>query len=1070
MLPVKVFSSQTYKEAELPNLLSIQKDSYNWFWEKGLRTLLDEISPIKDFSGKELEVYFGDYKLGEPKYTEVAAKKLNASYEAALRVSVKLHNKKTGEIKEQEVYLGDFPLMTTRGTFIVNGIERVLISQLIRSPGIVFTSFMVRGIEMFGAKVIPNRGAWLEFDVDYSGVINVKIDRKRKIAATSMLRLFGLSDADIRKTFRKVSSNSEIDYIERTLKSDPSSNVDEAYLEIYKRIRPGDLATSDNAKSLIDNMFFNFDRYDFSHVGRWKSSQRLHEALEGIGIKTPKVVATEYSIEDRILKKEDILGVIAEIIKMNNDPDAKADDIDHLGSRRVRSIGELLQNRLRVGLTRMERNIKDRMSTLDISTVTPIQLINARPVASIVREFFTTGQLSQYMDNPNPLAELEHKRILSATGPGGLTRERAGFEVRDVQPSHYGRICPIQTPEGPNVGIVTRLASYARINNLGFLETPYFVINNGKITGKVEYLNALQEERSIIASSATKFDSNKKIANKQVQSRVRGVPTFVDRKDVNYIDISPRQMLSVAAALIPFIEHDDANRAMMGSNMQRQAVPCIRPEPPLVGTGLEEKVARDSGLIIIAEKDGIIEEVDGKHITVRYKGASLSQKGQTVYDLNNFVHSNQYTVIHQIPKVKVGQKIKEGDVLADTSSVKDGVLALGKNILVAFMPWRGGNFEDAVLISEKLVKEDTLSSIHLEDFSIDVRETKLGAELNTPDIPNVSQEKLKDLDEEGIIRIGAEVDENDILVGKISPKGEADLTSEERLLRAIFGEKSRDVKDTSLRLSHGKRGRVVGVTIFEREDGASNLPTGVIRRIRVDVAQLRKIEAGDKVAGRHGNKGVISRVMPEEDMPFLPDGTPIDIILNPLGVPSRMNIGQILETHLSLAANKLGYRAVTPSFSGATEEQIREELKKAGFPETGKIVLRDGHTGEEFEQEVTVGYMYILKLIHMVEDKIHMRSTGPYSLITQQPLGGKSQFGGQRFGEMEVWALEGYGAAHNLQEMLTIKSDDVMGRSAAYESIIKGEEIKKPNIPESFNVLVNELKGLGLNVLLEEEE
>lgn len=1069
MLPVKVFSSQTYKEAKLPNLLSIQKDSYNWFWERGLRTLLDEISPITDFSGKELELYFGNYRLEDPKYTEIVAKKQNASYESALRVSVKLLNKKTGEVKEQDVYLGDFPLMTTRGTFIVNGIERVLISQLIRSPGIVFTSFVVRGVEMFGAKIIPNRGAWLEFDVDYSGVINIKVDRKRKIAATSMLRLFGLNDADIKKIFKKVSSNSEIDYIKQTLESDPSHNTDEAYLEIYKRIRPGDLATPDNAKSLIDNMFFNFDRYDLSHVGRWKSSQRLMEALESIGIKTKKVVDTEYSTEDRILKKEDILGVIAEIIKMNNDPDAKSDDIDHLGSRRVRSIGELLQNRLRVGLTRMERNIKDRMSTLDVSTITPVQLINARPVAAIVKEFFTTGQLSQFMDNPNPLSELEHKRILSATGPGGLTRERAGFEVRDVQPSHYGRICPIQTPEGPNVGIVTRLASYARINNLGFLETPYFVVKNGKITSKMEYLNALEEERSIVATSATKVDSSKKIINKQVQSRVRGVPTFVDRKDVEYIDVSPRQTISVATALIPFIEHDDANRAMMGSNMQRQAVPCIRPEAPLVGTGLEERVARDSGLIVIAEKDGIIEEVDGKHITVRYRGASLSRKGQTIYDLSNFVHSNQYTVVHQTPKVKVGQKIKEGDVLADTSSVEDGVLALGKNILVAFMPWRGGNFEDAVLISEKLVKEDTLSSIHLEDFSIDIRETKLGAELNTPDIPNVSQEKLKDLDEEGVIRVGAEVNENDILVGKITPKGEADLTSEERLLRAIFGEKSRDVKDTSLRLSHGKRGRVIGITIFEREDGTSNLPTGVIRRIQVEVAQLRKIEAGDKIAGRHGNKGVISRVLSEEDMPFLPDGTPIDIVLNPLGVPSRMNIGQILETHLGLAANKLGYRAVTPSFSGATEEQIREELKKAGFSETGKITLRDGRTGEVFEQDITVGYMYILKLIHMVEDKIHMRSTGPYSLITQQPLGGKSQFGGQRFGEMEVWALEGYGAAHNLQEMLTIKSDDVMGRSAAYESIIKGEEIKKPNVPESFNVLVNELKGLGLDVQLEEE-
>ncbi|OGZ59547.1 MAG: DNA-directed RNA polymerase subunit beta [Candidatus Spechtbacteria bacterium RIFCSPLOWO2_12_FULL_38_22] len=1070
MLPVKVFSNHTYKEADLPNLLSIQKDSYRWFWDKGLRTLFDEISPVKDFSGKDLELYFGDYRLEDPKYTEVTARRQNASYEAALRVAVKLHNKKSGEVKEQEVYLGDFPIMTSRGTFIVNGVERVLISQLIRSPGVVFVSYMVRGVELFGSKVIPNRGAWLEFDVDHSGVIYVKVDRKRKITATTMLRLFGMTDLDIKKAFKKVDSNTDIKYIERTLKQDPSKTAEDAYLEIYKRVRPGDLATPDNAKSLIDNMFFNFDRYDLSNVGRWKSNQRLAETWEILGIKTPKASNTEYSTDERTLKKEDILGVMAEIIRMNNNPDAKADDIDHLGNRRIRSIGELLQNRLRVGLTRMERNTKDRMSTLDINTVTPIQLINARPVASIVKEFFTTGQLSQYMDETNPLSELEHKRILSATGPGGLTRERAGFEVRDVQPSHFGRICPIQTPEGPNVGIVTRLATYARINDLGFLETPYFVVENGQVTGKIEHLNALQEERSVIASSATRVDKSKKIVDRQVQARIRGVPTFVDRKEAKYLDVSPRQSISVATALIPFLEHDDANRAMMGSNMQRQAVPCIRPEAPLVGTGLEEKVARDSGLVLIAEKDGVVEESDGYHVSVRYKGAGSSKKGKTVYNLNNFVHSNQYTVIHQTPRVRPGDKIKQGDILADTSSVKDGVLSLGKNILVAFMPWRGGNFEDAVLINEKLVKEDILSSVHLEDFSMDIRETKLGPEVNTPDIPNVGQEKLKDLDEEGIIRIGAEVDENDILVGKITPKGEADLTSEERLLRAIFGEKARDVKDTSLRVPHGKRGRVVGVTIFSREDGDSNLPTGVIKRIQIDIAQLRKIEAGDKIAGRHGNKGVISRVLPQEDMPFMPDGTPVDIILNPLGVPSRMNIGQILETHLGFAAKTLGYRAVTPAFSGATEQDIKEELKKAGLPQDGKILLRDGRTGESFAQPVTVGYMYMLKLVHMVEDKIHMRSIGPYSLITQQPLGGKSQFGGQRFGEMEVWALEGYGAAHNLQEILTIKSDDVMGRSAAYESIIKGEEIKKPNIPESFNVLVNELKGLGLNVELEQDD
>ncbi|MEX0878024.1 MAG: DNA-directed RNA polymerase subunit beta [Candidatus Spechtbacterales bacterium] len=1069
MLPIKVFSHHTYKEAELPNLLDVQRESYQWFWDKGLKALFSEISPIRDYGGKDLELWFDEYRLEEPKYTEATARKQNASYEAALRALVKLKNKKTGEIKEQEVYLGDFPLMTSRGTFVVNGVERVMISQLIRSPGAVFTSEVSRGQQRFGAKIIPNRGAWLEFETHYSGAIYLKIDRKRKIAATTILRTFGMSDADIQKAFKKIIANSEIDYILETLKQDTTKSAEEAYIEIYKRVRPGDFATADNAKNLLDNMFFNFDRYDLSNVGRWKSNQRLGGIFEELGFKTEDPKKTEFEPEDRVLKKEDLIAVIAEVIHMNEDPDAKADDIDHLGNRRVRSIGELLQNRLRVGLTRMERIAKDRMSTLDVDTVTPVQLVNARPVASVVKEFFTTGQLSQFMDNTNPLSELEHKRILSATGPGGLTRERAGFEVRDVQPSHYGRICPIQTPEGPNVGIVTRMASYARINELGFLETPYFVVKNGKLTKDIEFLNALKEERNVIASSATNVDSNNNLKDKLVQARIKGVPTFVDKKDVQYMDVSPRQSISVATAIIPFLEHDDANRALMGANMQRQAVPCVRPEAPLVGTGLEEKIAKDSGLGVYAEDNGVVEESDGNKIVVRYGNSSTkSKKGTTEYELKNFIHSNQYTVIHQSPKVKPGDKIKKGDLLADTSSVSDGVLSLGKNILVAFMPWRGGNFEDAILISERLVKNDTLSSIHIEDFTIDVRETKLGPEITTPDIPNVGEDKLKDLDEEGIVRIGAEVNPGDILVGKISPKGEADLTSEERLLRAIFGEKARDVKDTSLRTPHGKRGRVVGVTVFSRDNG-DKLPTGVIKSIQVEVAQLRKIEAGDKIAGRHGNKGVISRVLMEEDMPFMPDGTPVDIVLNPLGVPSRMNIGQILETHLGWAAHELGYRAVTPTFSGATEEDIKGELKKAGLPENGKIQLRDGRTGEPFEQDVTVGYMYVLKLVHMIEDKIHMRSIGPYSLITQQPLGGKSQFGGQRFGEMEVWALEGYGAAHNLQEILTIKSDDVMGRSAAYESIIKGESIKKPNIPESFNVLVNELKALGLNVEIEEE-
>ena len=1068
MLPTKSFSRHSYKEREIPNLLEVQRASYDWFWKSGLRALLDEISPITDYTGKELEVSFGEYHLEDPKYTEATARKQNASYEAALRVVARLHIKKTGEIKEQEIYLGDFPLMTDRGTFIVNGVERVMISQLIRSPGAFFTATMSRGMQLFGAKIIPNRGAWLEFETDYSGAIYAKIDRKRKVAATTLLRAFGMDTKAIKETFKKI-DDGKIKYIEETLKQDTAKNQPEALLEVYKRMRPGDLATVENAQSLVENTFFNFDRYDLSNVGRWKTDQRLGEVFDIV--KGKAAVAKDgfdYSKEDRVLKIEDVIRVMAEVIRMNNTPGEVPDDIDHLGNRRVRSVGETLQNRLRVGLMRMERIVKDRMSTLDIDTMAPAQIINVRPVSSVVREFFTAGQLSQFMDNTNPLSELEHKRILSATGPGGLTRERAGFDVRDVQPSHYGRICPIQTPEGPNIGLVGRLASFARINEFGFLETPYYVVKNGVITKEVEYLNALQEERVAIAAAGVRV-KNDKIVDKEVNARLRGVPLQIPTKEIKYIDVSPKQFISVATSLVPFVEHDDANRALMASNMQRQAVPCVRPEAPFVGTGLEERVARDSGLLVIAEEDGVIDEADAKHLTVRYKAKGATRARTVTYELNNFIRSNQYTVIHQTAKVTPGTAVKKGDVLADTSSVSDGVLSLGKNLLVAFMPWRGGNFEDAIILNERLVKEDVLSSIHIENFEADVRETKLGPEVTTPDIPNVGEDKLKDLDEEGVVRIGAEVGPGDILVGKISPKGEADLTSEERLLRAIFGEKARDVKDTSLRMPHGKRGRVVGVTVFSRENG-DKLPTGVIKQVQVEIAELRKIEAGDKLAGRHGNKGVISRVLPQEEMPFLPDGTPVDIVLNPLGVPSRMNIGQILEVHLGWAAGTLGYRAVTPAFAGATEEDIREELKKAGLPEDGKIMLRDGQTGEPFAQPVTVGYMYIMKLVHMVEDKIHMRSIGPYSLITQQPLGGKAQFGGQRFGEMEVWALEGYGASHNLQEILTIKSDDVMGRSAAYESIIKGEPIKKPNVPESFNVLLSELKGLGLNVQIEEKK
>lgn len=1078
MEKTKNFSKHSYTALPFPNFLATQRDSYQWFWDKGLRELLDEISPIRDYGEKDFELRFLDYKLDEPKYTELSARDRNTSYEAALRVRAGLLYKRTGEMKEQEVYLGDFPLMTKRGTFIVNGVERIVISQLIRSPGAFFTSNWHVGKQFFGAKIIPNRGAWLEFDTDANGVIGVKIDRRRRAPATTLLRAFGIQkDEDIRALFKKIDTDPNLSMIEETLKRDPSKNQNEALIEVYRRIRPGDLATVENARQLIENMFFNFERYDLSRVGRWKMEQRLG-GENSYRTNTKDKISPK---EDRVLHVEDVIGVIYEIIRMNNDPEANPDDIDHLGNRRVRAVGELLQNRLRIGLTRMERIIRDKMSTLDQATLTPSQLINARPVMAIVREFFTTGQLSQFMDNANPLSELEHKRRLSATGPGGLTRERAGFEVRDVQPSHYGRICPIQTPEGPNIGLVGHLASYARLNEFGFLETPYFKVEDGKITGEVEYLNAHQEERMNIASGDVKTDSDNRIAGKFVRARVRGTPGLIEKAKVQYVDVSAQQAISVATALIPFLEHDDANRALMGSNMQRQAVPCVRPVAPYVRTGLEERVATDSGLVVVAEEDGEVVEADANIIKVKNSTLSLREisrsekklktkgKGVVEYPLDTFKRSNQYTVIHQKALVRPGDTVKKGEVIADGSAVDRGVLALGRNILTAFVSWRGNNFEDAVVISEKLVRDDVFSSIHIEDFSIDVRETKLGPELTTCDIPNVSEEKLGNLDEEGIIRIGAYVEAGDILVGKISPKGEADLTPEERLLRAIFGEKSRDIKDTSLTVPHGKRGRVVGVRIFSRDAG-DRLPPGVIKSVQIEIVQLRKIGAGDKIAGRHGNKGVIARVLPEQEMPYLPDGTPVELVMDPLGVPSRMNIGQILECHLGWAAHAGGYNAITPALSGATEDEIRAELKAAGLSEKGQVTLYDGYTGLPFENKVTVGYMYIMKLIHMVEDKIHMRAIGPYSLITQQPLSGKAQFGGQRFGEMEVWALEGYGAAHTLQEILTVKSDDVMGRSAAYESIIKGEQIKTPNVPESFNVLVSELKSLGLNVEVKEKK
>jgi len=912
-MKIKNFSKSKVS-LKLPYLLALQKESWDWFWQEGLKELFSEIFPIRDYTGKEFEIWFTDYKLDEPKRkTDLEAKKNNDSFEASLRVKVKLVNLKTKAVKEQEVFLADFPLMTERGTFIVNGIERVAIAQLIRSPGAFFSLQKARGRNRFGAKLIPNRGAWLEFETESSGFLAVKIDRKRKVAATTLLKaLGGFDNKQIKELFADLDKDPEIKYIEETLRRDTSQDQATALVEIYRRLRPGDLVSPDTAKELIENTFFNFERYDLSKVGRWRMWQRLPSLK-------PKQEKKKIMPEDRVLQVSDIVETMREIIRLNNDPEARPDEIDHLGNRRVRTIAELIQNRIRVGLMRMERIVKDRMSTLDAFNMVPTQVVNPRPVMAVIKEFFTSSQMCQFMDNENPLAELEHKRRLSATGPGGLTRERAGFEVRDVQPSHYGRICPIQTPEGPNIGLVNHLAAFAKVNPYGFIETPYYKVDKGKISSEIHYLNAFEEEKYNIAHGGVPIDNNAYITAKKVEARIKGKPGLIEKDKIDFIDVSTEQCISVGTSLIPFLQNDDANRALMGSNMQRQSVPLVVPEAPLVGTGMEKRVARDSGQEVIAEEDGLVSEVDAQHI----------KAGRKNYDLKTFVRTNQYTSFHQRPIVTKGQRVKKGDILADGGAISQGRLALGQNVLCAFLSWQGLNFEDAIIISERLVKDNYYSSIHLENLSCDVRETKLGPEITTCDIPNVSEEKLKDLDEEGIIRVGAEVGPNDILVGKISPKGEAGMTAEERLLRAIFGEKARDVKDSSLLMEHGKRGRVVDVKIFSREQG-HRLEPGIIKRIEVEIAVMRKIQAGDKLAGRHGNKGVISRVVPEEEMPFLADGTPIDIILNPLGVASRMNIGQILETHLGMAAHKLDYLAETPAMSGATEKDIKEELKKAG--------------------------------------------------------------------------------------------------------------------------------------------
>ncbi len=1122
----------------MPNLIDIQRRSFRWFLDEGLGELFAEISPIQDFTGKNMDLELAvpgpngepGYSFGEPKYSEEECRETDSTYAAPLRVRMRLTIKgEIGEIKEMDIFMGDFPMMTTNGTFIINGAERVVVSQLVRSPGAYFTlnEDPTSGRLLCMGKLIPSRGAWLEFESSNKDVLSVKVDRKRKIPLTTLLRAVAAvmpvkeiptgANEELLELFADVDDNPDHHYIQATLDRDPSSVPDKgrtpneaAVIDFYRRLRPGDPPTPENAKSLLSSLLFNYRRYDLGRVGRYKVNRRLE-------ILTP--------LAERILTPQDLIAIVREMVRINTGR-GESDDIDHLGNRRVRAVGELIQNQFRVGLLRMERVVKERMSIIDPTTATPSTLINIRPVVAAMREFFGGSQLSQFMDQTNPLAELTHKRRLSALGPGGLSRDRAGFEVRDVHHSHYGRICPIETPEGPNIGLIGSLATYGQINEYGFIETPYRVVvrqvdnsaaqttgrrlaralndpKSGKeiapakeliddklakkleslkealprvdivpmVTDEIRLLPADQEERFTIAQANARLNEDMTFADEHIS--VRRGPRFAMEvpERVDFVDVSPHQTVSVATALIPFLEHDDANRALMGANMQRQAVPLIAPEAPLVGTGMEVQTASDSGHVTLAPFDGVIESVDASRIVVRGFTENGEQAPHFSVKLRKYMRSNQGTCVNQRPIVTKGQRVRQGQPLADSSSTQHGELALGQNVLAAFLSWEGGNFEDAIIISESIVREDKFTSVHIEKHEVEARDTKLGPEEITRDIPNVGEDMLRNLDENGIIRIGAEVEPGDILVGKITPKGETELTAEERLLRAIFGEKAREVKDTSLRVPHGERGRVVDVRVFNRDDHAE-LPAGVHEMVQVVIAQKRKVAEGDKTPGRHGNKGVIAKILPLEDMPFLPDGRPVEIILNPLGVPSRMNVGQILETHLGWAAAALGVSFATPVFDGAKEEDIRAQLNRAGLPEDGKEWLHDGRTGDTFNQRVTVGYIYMLKLIHLVEDKIHARSTGPYSLITQQPLGGKAQFGGQRFGEMEVWALEAYGAAHTLQEMLTVKSDDVAGRVKTYEAIVKGEDVFQPGVPESFKVLVKELQSLGLavEVLNEDEE
>ena len=1045
---------------DIPNLISIQVDSFNNLMTEGLDETFASMSPIEN-SAKTLCVEFGAHEFGDPKHSVEECKKRDISYQAPLFVDIRFINKETGEMQESNVFMGDFPLMTNRGTFIINGTERVVVSQLVRSPGVYFSAERDKTSDrtIYNAKVIPTRGAWLEFETDKRDVLSIRIDRKRKQPATLLLRALGI--AETRDEIIDLLGDSEM--IERTLEKDPSSSREEALIELYRRLRPGEPPTVDSARSLLEGLFFNPQRYDLAKVGRYKIDKKL-------GIES----------NSSTLTVEDIVTAMRYIINLaEGKPGYQVDDIDHFGNRRIRTVGELIKNQFRIGISRMERVVRERMSTFDPEDISPQSLINIRPIVAAIKEFFGSSQLSQFFDQTNPAAGITHKRRLSALGPGGLSRERAGFEVRDVHTSHYGRMCPIETPEGPNIGLIGSLATYARVNDFGFIETPYRRVVDGKITDDVDYLTADEEENYSIAQANEPFDpktrvfgsvdekTGKFVAAKRVVCRTKnadgvfGDPEEVPVEDVQYMDVSPRQMNSVATALIPFLEHDDANRALMGSNMQRQAVPLLRPEAPIVGTGMEHKICLDSEVAVLAEGDGVVTKVDATNVSVKYDSGETKD-----YKLIKFLRSNHGTCINQKPIVSVGERVHGGDdptVLADGPATDQGEIALGRNILVGFMTWEGYNYEDAVLLNERLVKEDVYTSIHIEEYEIDARDTKLGPEEITRDISNVGEDALKDLDERGIIRIGAEVHAGDILVGKVTPKGETDLTAEERLLRAIFGEKAREVRDTSLKVPHGESGIVVDAKVFTRENG-DELSPGVNEVVRVYIAQRRKIQVGDKMAGRHGNKGVVSRVLPQEDMPFLPDGTPLDIVLNPLGVPSRMNIGQVLEVHLGYAAKTLGWKVATPIFDGATDKDIAEALELAGLDPEGKSWLYDGRTGERFDNKVTVGYVYFLKLHHLVDDKIHARSTGPYSLVTQQPLGGKAQFGGQRFGEMEVWALEAYGASYTLQEILTVKSDDVTGRVRTYESIVKGHNVPTPGVPESFKVLVKELQSLCLDI------